>query len=571
MKKVAFGVSICLAAMLAQGCEAPNWDDPTYVSKQLREGDSAQQSLALERVSLLSEDKQRETIPALVDLYKRGGMSQKASMQFLVQLRDERAKEAYLEEVKTNSTGYAAAAAGALGELKVEEAIEPMLEVLAKTDKNDTKLGILQAFVFMPSPKLVGPLTEILKLDVDNSPIALHSYSCDVLGEIALAHPDAMTDDIVKQLTLAMFYGNNAGQTVDRECGLAVQKLGPKAVPELISIFKLEREDVQNLMLKYDTASAPFPQNHPKLIAAKRLASLRAKEAAPVLIADLAGKKAAPSTVSGQQAVNWRLKEGQSTSEIIYALGDIGDPSAGPVLKEILNNKIAERWDDITDGMIELQLRQDAASALNRLGDRSALPDLLKEAKDGVVIDFERRAAMLEQRGQAVKEIERYQFNWMVGAEYAFLATGAEKATFEKLIEDTKKKYPDLAAKMGEYLVAFDLQAECSAKGDEGEQAKCYAAKVTDDNTIIRSKAAWELSRLKGDAARAALIEAIGTSHLDTRETVTFGMYRNPGKELLPRLAELIKEQTGANAIERRLDRFRLELLDGWLKSHGHR
>lgn len=571
MKRKIIGASICLAAIAFSGCEAPNWEDPAYVSKQLTEGDSAQQALAMERISQMPEDKQKEMTLALAAVYMQGGGSQKDAMQYLVQFRDARAKDAYLAELKSNSAGYAAAAATALGELKLEETIAPMLEVLASTDKNDTKLGIVQAFAFMPSPQLVAPLTELLKLDVDNNPIALHSYSCDVIGEIALAHPDAITDEVVKQVTLAMFYGNRAGQTVDRECGLAVQKMGSKATPELLKIFRLEREDVQALMMKYDSTDSPFPQNHPKLIASKRLASLHAKEAAEPMIADLKGVKEAPKTLAGQQAVNWRLKEGQTTSEIMYALGDIGDPAAVEALSDVVTNKIAENWDDITDGLIELQLRQDAASALNRIGDRKALAPLLEMAEKGVVLDFERRAAMLEKGGNPVKEIERYQFNWMVAAEYAYLATSAEKPAFEKLVETTKGKYPELGAKMGSYLVAFDVHAECSAKGDEAAQAKCYGSKVNDENEIIRAKAAWELSRLSGDAARAELVTALGTTHLNTREILTFAGYRNPGKELVGKLDELIKAHEGANAVEKRLDSLRLQLLRGWLLANGHK
>lgn len=541
MKRKIIGASICLAAIAFSGCEAPNWEDPAYVSKQLTEGDSAQQALAMERISQMPEDKQKEMTPALAAVYMQGGGSQKDAMQYLVQFRDARAKDAYLAELKSNSAGYAAAAAAALGELKLEETIAPMLEVLASTDKNDTKLGIVQAFAFMPSPQLVAPLTELLKLDVDNNPIALHSYSCDVIGEIALTHPDAITDEVVKQVTLAMFYGNRAGQTVDRECGLAVQKMGSKATPELLKIFRLEREDVQALMMKYDSTDSPFPQNHPKLIASKRLASLHAKEAAEPMIADLKGVKEAPKTLAGQQAVNWRLKEGQTTSEIMYALGDIGDPAAVEALSDVVTNKIAENWDDITDGLIELQLRQDAASALNRIGDRKALAPLLDMAENGVVLDFERRAAM------------------------------SEKPAFEKLVETTKGKYPELGAKMGSYLVAFDVHAECSAKGDEAAQAKCYGSKVNDENEIIRAKAAWELSRLSGDAARAELVTALGTTHLNTREILTFAGYRNPGKELVGKLDELIKAHEGANAVEKRLDSLRLQLLRGWLLANGHK
>lgn len=558
--------AVSVAALLT-GCEQPNWEDGNYISKQLSEGDAAAQSLALERLAALPAEKQKDAVPGLVDAYKKGGAVQKDAMQLLVQLRDERAKDAYLEELKTNVTNYASAAATALGEMKVVDAIDPMLEVLKKTDDVDLKAGIIQAFKYMPEARLAAPLADVLKLDVDSNPILLHAYTCETLAAIATAHPDAMTEDITKQVTLAVFFANNTNQSVDMECGEAIQAIGPRAVPELMKIYKGEREDVQNLMLKYDTPNSGMSQNHPKLIAAKRLASLRAKEAVPMFVADLGSVKAAPTTLKGQSAVNWRVKEGQATSETIYALGDIGDPSARQALEDVLLNKVAKNWDDITDGMVELQLRQDAASALNRLGDRAALPSLLEMATSGVVNDFEKRAAILAQQGAAVKEEERYQFNWMVAVEYAQLATAAERPAWDKLVTTTAAKYPELAKKMGEQTVMFDVAQECGTKASPAEQATCYKGKLADPSPTVRSKAAWELTRLPADVAGPALVEVLGLDFLDTREILTVGIYRNPTAAALQKVDEVLTKEANNSQVSYKLDHLRLRHLRAWLKT----
>ncbi len=560
-------IAAVTATTLLVGCEQPKWDDGAYISKVLEEGDATKQALALSKLSALPAEKQLDAVPGLVAAYNKGGAVQKDAMQVLVQLRDPRAKEAYTEELKTNASNYASAAAAALGDLNAIESIDAMIEVLKTTDDVDTKSGIIQAFKHMPEAKLVGPLVDVLKLDVDSNPILLHAHACDALAEVAIAHPDAINEDAVKQVTLAVFFANNTNQSVDKECGLTIQALGAKAVPELVKIFKGERADVQSLMLKYDTPNSPSTQNHPKLIAAKRLASLRDQAGAEVLIADLSSVKAAPKELQGQSAVNWRVKEGQVTSETIYALGDIGNLKAKDILVQVLLNEVADEWDDITDGMVELQLRQDAASALNRLGDRSALPALLKMAESGVVNDFEKRAAILEGNGSAVKEIERYQFNWMVGAEYAQLATAAERGAWDAMVANTAKKYPELAKKMGEYNVMFDVAKECAEKGAPAEQATCLKGKLTDPSPLVRSKAAWELTRLPSDVAGPALLEVLPTEFLDTREIISFGIYRNATKESLAKVEALLEKEANNSQMPYKLDHLRQNYLRAWLKT----
>lgn len=560
-KKTASWLGLLVGASLIFGCETPDWEAPAYISGQLTDGDATQQRIALEHLGRLTDEKQRECVPALANVYKDAGPNQKDAMAILVQLRDKASTEAYLSELKTNTTGFAAASAEALGEIGAKEAIPDMLELLKSTDSTETKIGIIQSFKHMPDAKLVPPLIDILKLDVDSFPIALHAYACEVLGEIALSDPAAIDDAAAKQITLTIFFSNNKNQNVDRECGLAVQALGKKAEGELIKIFKGERDDVQKLMMKYDTPNAPFPQNHPKLIASKRLASLRSAPGATVMIADLDSVKAAPKELRGNSAVSWRVKEGQSASETIYALGDIGDPAAIEVLHKILLNDIQKQWDDITDGMVELQLRQDSASALNRIGDRKALDALYKMAKEGVVIDFEKRAAMLEGRGQAVKEVERYQFNWIVAQEFANLATGDRLESFRELVESTSKKYPDLGKKLATFIPMIELAKECEAKGDAKAQAACYGAKLSDPKPDIRAKAAWELTRLPAEASSAVIIANLGTDFLDTREILTAGLHRMPSKEALAKVEEIMKKESNKNAAAYRLDRFRLALL----------
>jgi HEAT repeat protein len=552
-------------AMLVTGCEQADWTNPEYVNKQLLEGDPATRKIAFQNIGELGDEKRAKLVPGLIKVYEDAGANQKDAMQLLVQMRTPEAKDVYLAELKSDATGYAGAAAGALGEIDARDSIPAMLEVLNSTDKADVKVSIVTAFSYMPDKSLVGPLVKVLELDVDNNPIAMHSFACDVLKKIAFDDPSAIDDAATKQITLAMFYANQTNQTLDKDCGKTVQALGDKAVPHLLAAFKQERDDITTLLMKYDTPDAPFPANHAKLIATQRLASMRADEAVEPIMADLNSTKEAPKTVAGMKAVNWRMREGQVTSEELYALGDIAKDGRQILEDVVAGKKVNEEWDDITDGLVELQLRQDAAFSLVRYGDREALPTLLEAAEKAVVNDLEKRAAMLEANKQPIKDLERYQINWMMAHAYADLATADKKPDFVKLVETYKKDYPEVGKKMEEFLVKFDVAAECSTKGDAKAQGTCYAGKLSDPNKLVREKAAWEIVRLPADVAGPILVENLGIENLDTREILTFGLYRAPSKEATAKIEKILEDEANKGQ-SHALDHYRLELAHAWLK-----
>jgi HEAT repeat protein len=560
--------ALTAASLVAMGCEQPDWDNPEYVAEQVREDDPITQRQAIDRVSQLPEEKQKEVIPALVEVYKGAGPNQKEAMRLLVQYRDPAAKDAYLAELESDATEYAHSAATALGEIGAKDAVPKMLEVLASTDKDDVKLGIIQAFGHMPTAEMVPPLLEILKLDVDTNPIQLHAYTCEVLGNLAQKNKEAITPETLHQITQAVFYGNLKGQSLDRECGLAIQQIGEPAVPELIKIFKGEREDVQKLMMRYDTGeNAQFPQNTPQLISAKRLTSLRAEEAIDAFHEELTSKKEAPENLKGQKAVAWRKKEGMITSEVILGLGDLGAEKSVEFLREVVEGEHIndDLWTDITDYTVELQFRQDAGFALNRIGDRESIDTLLEVAEDGVIADLEKLAARAESGGNPMPAKARYQLNWMSLRTAAMLSDGSDQKKFDDLIQSTSKEYPDLGKQMAKFAPVVKLAAECNAKGDDAAKAKCYGAKLKDNKPEIREKAAWELGRLPAEAARPVILANLGNDFLDTREVLVFDLYRMPDAAAIKRIDEILADEEGKGGPDYRLDHYRLKLLRAYL------
>ena len=108
---MAAGALLC--ALGSIGCEQPRWDDPAYIGQQLESEDANARRVALERMGELPDDKKKALAPALSKVYLMGDVNQKDVMSTLASMRDPAAKEAYLKELQTDATGYAAASAAA--------------------------------------------------------------------------------------------------------------------------------------------------------------------------------------------------------------------------------------------------------------------------------------------------------------------------------------------------------------------------------------------------------------------------------------------------------------------------
>ena len=555
---------ILTASLALAACEQPKWDDPAYVSQQLLSADATVRKVAMGKIGALSEDQKKALLPALVKVYLEKDLNQKEVMSLLVRLRDPAAKDAYLEEVKTNATGFAGVAAEALGDAKAKEAIGDMIKLLETTDDNEIKQGLLRGMAAMPDPQMVPALVKVLQLDADNNPIALHSYSCDILGEIAQDSPQSLDQAAIKELARGVFLSNTTRQDVSKECGLAVQRLGTPAVAEFIKILRGEREDIKLLMSTYK-----FPINRSSGVAATRLTGLRAKEAvAPFIEALSVADISIPSTITSREdKLGWVTTQVQVFHEIILGLGDLGAPEARELLTKILLGEKNKDYSALLDYTTETQLRQDAAEALNRIGDRSAAPALLKAAKDGVIVDLEKIVKAQEAKGQAVPAVERYSFNIISTRAYINLAGADAEAGLKTLIdaaknEELKKEYQSYAP----VLAAFK---ECDAKGDPKAKAACYSAKLKDQNALVREKAVYEISRLPSDAAAPVLLENLGTSFMDTRELIIWALYRHPTKDAVAKVEEQIKKDEGQRDRATRMAAYLQTLLLAWLKNNA--
>jgi HEAT repeat protein len=556
------GAKVMMAGLLMGmfACEQPNWEDPVYVAKQLESTDANIRQLALEKVKSAKGDALKAHIPALVKLYLSGGATQKDAMTLLVQLRDPAAKDAYIAEVKSNATDYAAACSEALGDSGITEAIPEMLALLEKTDKPDVKIGLLQGMAKMPDAQMIPALVKLLELDPDNHPIALHSYACDILGLIGQKSQAAITPEAVQAVSRGVFLSNNKRQDVARECSLASQRIGKPMEPAFVAIYKGERADVDKLMMTYQ-----FATNRSRGVASARLVSLRSPEAAALFIASLDGKRVAPEALKGEAKLSWTQTEAQVTHEEILGVGDLGAKDALSTLTKIAKGEREKDWELILDYATETQLRQDAVMALASLGDRSALPTLLALADKGVVSYLESRAVAMEKAGEPMAPIQRYTFNYTAAKAYALLSTSADAAAFDGFVAGIKSA--ELKAEIEKFKPALAVAAECGGKPDAAAQAACYGGKLNDKVAIVRDKAAYELMWLPAEAAGPVVAAALGNPNLDTRERLSYGAYRHAPKAAIAKIDEVLKAEEGQS--DKRAAHHGMKMLRAWLVHNG--
>lgn len=572
-KKVLKWCSLTVLALallsLTGGCEQPDWENPEYISGQLESGNPTERKIALKKLSDLDEKKQKKAVPSLVKVYNDEGSNQKKAMQMLVEMRSGSAKKAYMKEVKKNATGYAGAAAEALGETKTTSAIPDLLKLYESTGDTEVKLAILRGFQYMPKPSMVDALIKTLQLDVDNNPIPLHSYSCDILGDIAQNNPDALSKKDHRVLVRAQFLANKKGQNVQQECSIAIQKLGKPAIPILIETFKEKNKAVNQLFMKYRNDSTQYPPNRAKVAATQRLTSLQAKKAVDLYMEDLEKERETPGDLPDKFIRPWWTFEAQAIDEMVFGLGELGAKKAKDLLVETVTGEMNDTWSAVIDYRSELQLRQDAAFSLVRLGARDTTDTLMEMAKEGVVKKLEQRAAAAA-KSDKIKDmptLQRYQFNWMAAQAWANLATGEQLGELKALIEETPEEKKKLVEKYKSFLPMVKLAKKCMAKGSDKKKASCYGEALKSDKALVREKAAWELMHLPTKASGPVLAKGLATEHLDTREILTVATYHNPTKAAISKIDEILEKESDETAKSYKLDHYRLKLLRAWLKN----
>lgn len=527
------------------GCEKPDWSDPAYLRQQLAEGDRLK---ALDEVGKLPEAKQREMVPALVDLYKQDKDKDKV-FTILAPLRDPQAKDVYVAAMKDAPTNREkAASALALGDIQAKDQIPAMLTAFQSVPNEDLRRAILESFAAMPDASQIPLLTEILtKYDPDSEPIAYHSYACDVLLAIGQFAPPT-----VEALVYGMYLDNAKGQNVYKECATAVLAAGKQATPALIKVLKGENEAIKLRFAKYPS----FVEGSLEIKVADVLGLLRDPAAVDPLLEALQANKIAPVHYRDDKLLSFAQNRIQFFVFATSALGDIGDPKALELLEKTakLDKDAIKPYQAMLDydKRSKHDIVQASVSAIQKIGDREkGLPLLAEVAQKGDIPELAKYG----------NPAFAYQTRWEAALEYAQLAPGSKLEEFDKLI--AQEKVEDVKKKMEGYKGMLEVAKECDG------QAACFERHLKGTDKDKARKSAWELGRMEpGGAAEASLIEGgLKSSDLELRLISLAGLYKVGGAKSVEAIDALIQEEKDRRGPEYKDVHFKMRAVRAFLKN----
>jgi len=336
--------------------------------------------------------------------------------------------------------------AEALGELKSEEAVAPLLELVDRSRDNHVVLKAVRALGEIGSEKAVAPIEQIA-LEHNNK--FMRKNAVIALGNIG--HKSAV-DTLIK-----MMFIEYQGVSFYPQASFALFQVGPPATDALLETMALENEEVNAIFEK----SGGLKESAIKAKCGFVLADLRDERAIEPLLE--AFKTAA------------KTNDPVVLSYTAPPLGALGAKEAIPALIEQMKT-------------IDQSLRDPMMRALVMIGDRGPVPEMIQLMTRA---DFLKKCTDLGASEEAcLAEKDAFRGALESAADHASNLAGAEHAELYKGVaggaEDEK-----LQAYFKARLVRVKAAADCK------DDASCWAGKLDSEDPLLREKAAWEIKRLK--------------------------------------------------------------------------
>lgn len=428
-------LAAALLVTAAPGCDDPN--DPRTWAKKL--GNLRTQKEALDNLARMPVEKARAALPELVKLFKETDKPE--HLRAIARLQDPSTVDLFIEELDFSSDDFenATVAIGALGEMKVAQAVEALGKAAerrlpVKSRANTARLAAIRALALIGDRRATPSLMRVLTTSADEQDFLLNKKAALALAE--LADPQA-----IPALIQGLFMTGRGANTF-QECRLGLVRIGEPAIGPLLQLLARKDEAVEAMARQQafsDNGIIPFK-------AAYLLGDLRAEKAVPELLAQLRKPQ----------------KGGEHTS-IMIALGQIGTPAAVDALIATLKND-----------KVEPSVRASASNGLSMSGDRRAVPVLMEIARSGYVTIDGRKASDL--RASAAVDLAR-----IAGKEHY--------PAFKELAD----KEEEAAGIFDEVLQRMEVARECDA------DLACYGAKLGDPIWTRAEKAAFAIA-FSGDA-----------------------------------------------------------------------
>jgi len=367
--------------------------------------------------------------------------------------------------------------ATALGVLGDKSAVQSLMRLVKTTREANVRRAAIRALGKLKATEAVD---ELLGLSEDkNTHKIIRMNAVYALGEIG--DPKAVDSLILSLYREKAFFFFQAG--------LALVKIGEPAIEPLVATMNGKNQDAKRIT----------EQNMEVLAGA--LESNAAK-----VLGDIGSVKAVEPLLEMVEKVGkWEEETNRLLvmTRLINALSIIGDERGLPIAIKYLSEEL---WD----------VRTICATAINNIGKREAIKELIKYASTGA--HPKTRAPLIEAIGNLGTDEILPELKKMLETQ--------KDITVHKSVEESIKR----------------IEAFKQCKSDVG----CWIGKLESKEAAVREKAAFELGRLGDEKAVDALIKILNDPIENVRFSIIWALDELRSKKPIAAIEKLVKEEKGS-------------------------
>jgi HEAT repeat protein len=385
--------------------------------------------------------------------------------------------------------------AAALGKIGSEQGVEALLKMLDESRDNHVILKAVRSLGQIGAKEAVEPIE---KIALEHNNKFMRKNAVVALGNIG---DPAATDTLIK-----MMFIEYQGVSFYREASFALFQLGPSTTDALLKTMALENAEVNAIFEK----TGGLKESAIKAKCGFVLADLRDERAIEPLISAFKGavEKLDP-VVLGYTAP---------------PLGALKAAAAVPILAEQMKT-------------IDQSLRDPMMRALVMIGDRKPVPEMIQLMTRA---DFIKKCTDMGNSEEAcTAEKEAFRGALESAADHASNLAGPEHL---QLFEGVASGAEDekLKTYFMKRLARVKVAAECK------DDSACWAKKLTDDDDLIREKAAWELKRLLDPRTAGDLAKALADKDRETRYAAIYAYWDFGGPEAIETIEKVLEDEEGS-------------------------
>jgi HEAT repeat protein len=441
-------------------------------------------------------------------------------------------------ETSTPNDEHRQVAAKALAKIGDQKAVDALIEAIdleAGTsadprDKNSNRSNeaIAEALGNLGNKKACGRLVDLMKKSRFDYAVlkairALGQLQCGdavpAIGEVALKHENKFMrknavmalgdigDPSASEALIQMMFIEYQGVSFYREASFALFQLGPKVTEPLLATLEGKNDAVN----QYFAARGGLKDT-----------AIKAK--CGVVLGDLRDPRASQPLIDA-------FKSAAETSDpvlLIYSaatLGALGEKAAVPLLAGQMLDLDASKRDPIM-------------RALNQLGDRSVVPDMIKGMTAAHFVEQCVKLGLADKETCAADKASMFGAVKAAADHASNLAAAEHADAFKAAVDGTE----DAALKgyLTERWARVEAAKECNV------DAACWTKKLEQQDPLVRERAAWELGRLKDPSTIGALKKSLGDENTFVRSAAIAAYWSYGDESAVPEIEKRLVDEEGS-------------------------